>query len=58
MQPPAQARTVVTIGEVQKEVNTYTKNTSVFGKIKIGVFCLFFRANPTVLGVVVGSAGQ
>jgi hypothetical protein len=28
------------------------------GKIKNGVFCLFFGANPTVLEVLVGSAGQ
>jgi hypothetical protein len=34
--------------------NAYTKNTGVFGKIKNGVFCLFFRANLTVLGVLVG----
>jgi hypothetical protein len=43
---------------LHEEVNTYTKNTGVFGKTKVGVFCLFFGANPTVLEVLVGSAGQ
>jgi hypothetical protein len=36
----------------------YTKNTDVFSKIKNRYFCLFFRANLTVLGVLVGSAGE
>ena len=46
---------------LHKEVHTYTKNTFFFGKIiiKKKVFCLFFWcANPTVLGVLVGPAGQ
>jgi hypothetical protein len=38
---------------------SYTKKSDVWGKIKIGVYCLFFRAKPTVLGVLAGfAAGQ
>jgi hypothetical protein len=36
----------------------YTKNTGVFSKIKKSVFLPVFRANLTVLGVLVGSAGE
>jgi hypothetical protein len=36
----------------------YSKKSGVWGKIEIGVFCLFFGAKPTVLGVLVGFAGQ
>jgi hypothetical protein len=35
-----------------------TKTSVFFSKIKNWYFCLFFRANLTVLGVLVGFAGQ
>jgi hypothetical protein len=36
-----------------------TKKSVFFSKIKkIGIFACFFRANLTVLGVLVGSAGE
>jgi hypothetical protein len=37
---------------------SYTKKSGVWGKIKSGVFSLFFRAKLTVLGVLSGFAGQ
>jgi hypothetical protein len=35
-----------------------SKKSVFFSKIKNRLFCLFFRANLTVLGVLVGSAGE
>ena len=35
-----------------------SKKSVFFSKIKNWYFCLFFRANLTVLGVLVGSAGE
>jgi hypothetical protein len=35
-----------------------SKKSVFFSKIKNRHFCLFFRANLTVLGVLVGSAGE
>jgi hypothetical protein len=42
-----------------REVTKCASKKSVFlSKIKNRNFCLFFRANLTVLGVLVGSAGE
>jgi hypothetical protein len=38
--------------------NVRLKNLSFLAKSKIGIFACFFRANLTVLGVLVGSAGE
>jgi hypothetical protein len=38
--------------------NVRLKNLSFLAKPKIGIFACFFRANLTVLGVLVGSAGE
>jgi hypothetical protein len=48
------------LGERTRSQNVHLKNLSFFflAKSKIGIFACFFRANLTVLGVLVGSAGQ
>jgi hypothetical protein len=38
--------------------NVRLKNLSFLAKSKIGILACFFRTNLTVLGVLVGSAGQ
>jgi hypothetical protein len=38
--------------------NVRLKNLSFLAKSKIGIFACFFRANLTVLAVLVGAAGQ
>jgi hypothetical protein len=43
---------------VHEATKCASKKSVFFSKIKNWYFCLFFRANLTVLGVLVGSAGQ
>ena len=46
------------IGPRTRSQNVHLKNLSFLAKSKNRYFCLFFRANLTVLGVLVGSAGE
>jgi hypothetical protein len=45
-------------GGCTRSQNVQLKNLSFLAKSKIGIFACFFRANLTVLGVLMGSGGQ
>jgi hypothetical protein len=53
-----QLQSVIKIRVQHTGAVAYSKNTGVFSKIKNRYFCLFFCTNLTVLGVLVGSAGE